>query len=175
MASPAFAYAPASACGYPGDQVAAETLNCCPPWPWLEMPEDGVPFDFVQFIDTPAANGIETVIFSFRVPEGYRGVIKLYHHSFTGPGFVEGSGNLIWRIRQGPSGVAGRAVRNLADMRTTRGSLQWQRVLPGGIILELNEFATYTVTHSIGSPIVPGGTRIVATLSGWFWPAGKNS
>lgn len=160
------------ACSYPGENGAGgqPNPNCCPSAPWVEMPEDGVPFDETRFIDTPAVAAPETVIFTTQVPDGYRGVIKLYHNHFEGGGFVEGSGNLIWRIRQGPPGVAGRAVRNLGDIRTTRGSIQWQRVLPGGVIVEPREFMTYTITHSAGSPIVPGGTRIFATLSGWFWP-----
>jgi hypothetical protein len=167
----AFAYTltPAPGCAVE-ETLEQEQSVWYPSSPWIDMPEDGVPFDEVRFIDTPAANGVETVIFTAQLPTGYRGVIKYYHHHFQGPGFNEGSGDLIWRIRQGPPGTAGRTVRNFGDMRSTRGSLQQPRIIPGGILLDLNDFMTYTVTHAVGSPIIPGGTRIFATLSGWFWP-----
>ncbi len=148
------------------------------PWsaaaPWVEMPEGGVPYDAFGVIATPVAGAPETIVTfldgPFIVPVGMDGVIHYVSNLFTGPGFNQGSGDLVWRLRIGAPGLAGRPVRNYSNIRTTLGSLETARIVPGGLLIRSTEEVTYTITHSAASPIVPAGTRIIVSISGWLWP-----
>ena len=142
------------------------------PYPWVEMPPGGLPFDEFASIVTPAANSTETLVLSYPIPFGYDGIILAVTNLFTGPGFVEGSGNLIWRIRIGAAALQGTPVRNYSNIRNTLGSLQQPRTVFGGILVESDQTLQYTVTHAIGSPIVPAGTRIICNVAGFYWPRG---
>lgn len=157
--------------------------NCSPekereqgywPMPWVEMPPGGLPFDPYGFINTPAANGTETLVLQFRVPKAWDGIILGVTNVFTGPGFVEGSGDLIWRIRVGQPNVQGGPQRNYDNILNTLGTLEEPRTVQGGIIVTSNQFVEYTVTHAIGSPIVPAGTRIGCNIQGYYWPRGSS-
>lgn len=145
------------------------------PYPWVHMPPGGEAFDPDAFITTPAANSTETLVLQFQVPQGYDGVITGVTNLFTGPGFVEGSGNLIWRIRIGLPNLQGRPVRNYSSIDRTLGTFEFPRDVAGGIIIGSNQYIEYTVTHLLGSPIIPAGTRIMCNLIGYYWPKGSNS
>lgn len=138
--------------------------------PWLEMPEEGKPFDRLLTILTPLNNGVETIIFTYQVPDGMDGVIKGVYNQYTGPGFVEGSGDLTWRIRVGLQGLAGRPVLGYSNILTTMGSLFIARTVEGGIIVRSGDWITYTVTNAPASAIPIAGTFINACVKGWFWP-----
>lgn len=144
------------------------------PEPWVEMPRGGLPFDEFDSIVTPAANGTETLVLSFEVPFGYDGIILSHTNVFTGPGFTEGSGNLVWRIRIGNPSLQGRPQRNYQNITTTRGDLTEGRTVYGGMSLSSGDFAQYSVTHAVLSPIVPAGTRIICNLAGFYWPRGSS-
>lgn len=145
------------------------------PMPWVEMPPGGIPFDPFAAITTPAANGVETEVLQFKVPYGYDGIINGITNLFTGPGFVEGSGDLIWRIRVGQPQLQGRPQRNYSSIRQTMGDLTSPREVPGGIRIIADQFVEYSVVHSLGSPIVPAGTRIICNIQGYYWPRGASS
>jgi hypothetical protein len=144
------------------------------PYPWSEMPPGGLPFDEWDSIVTPANNGIETVVLQFQIPFGYDGIILGVSNLFTGPGFVQGSGDFIWRIRIGSPSLQGRPQRNYSDIRVTLGSFQSPREVYGGIQVASEQFVEYSVTHAATSPIIPGGTRIVCNIAGFYWPRGSS-
>lgn len=144
------------------------------PYPWSEMPPGGLPFDPFDSIVTPNANSVETLVLQFQVPFGYDGIVLGVTNLFTGPGFVEGSGNLIWRIRIGSPNLQGRPQRNYSDIRNTLGTLAQPREVHGGIAIVSGQFLEYTVTHALGSPIVPAGTRIICNIAGFYWPRGSS-
>lgn len=143
------------------------------PYPWSEMPPGGLPFDEFDSIATPAANSVETAVLQFQIPFGYDGIILAVTNFFTGPGFVEGSGDLTWRIRIGSPQLQGRPQLNYSNIQVTLGSLGQPRDVQGGIQVTSGQYAEYTVTHALGSPIVPGGTRIVCNIQGFYWPRGS--
>lgn len=144
------------------------------PYPWSEMPPGGLPFDEFQSIVTPAANGTETVVLQFQVPFGYDGIVLGVMNIFTGPGFVEGSGSLTWRIRVGQPSLQGRPQLNYSNIINTMGSLSQPREVHGGIQIISGQFLEYSVTHALLSPIVPAGTRIVCNIAGYYWPRGAS-
>lgn len=144
------------------------------PYPWLEMPPGGLPFDEFDSINTPAANGVENVVLSYQIPFGYDGVILAVANIFTGPGFVPGSGDLVWRIRVGGANLTGRPQLNYSNIQVGLGGTATPRDVQGGILVTSGQFVVYTVTHTVGSPIVPGGTRIVCNIQGFYWPRGSS-
>lgn len=145
------------------------------PYPWVQMPPGGLAFDPIAYIATPAANSVETVVLQFQVPFDYDGIILGVANSFSGPGFVEGSGDLTWRLRVGLPGLQGAPVRNYSAITSTLGSPGQARTVPGGIPIGSNQYVEYTVTHRLGSPIVPAGTRIMCNVTGYYWPRGSSS
>jgi hypothetical protein len=140
--------------------------------PWQVMPWDGVEFDELHQINTPLNNGVETVIFSFQIPKGYDGVVYGIYNDYTGPGFVNFSGDLTWRIRRGPPGLLGQVVRNFGNIQSVMGSLAQPRTFNGGILAISEQFYTYTVTHAAASGLAVVGTFIAACLKGYYWPRG---
>lgn len=144
------------------------------PEPWVEMPPGGLPFDEFGSIATPAANGAENAVLTFQVPYGFDGIILAHANMFTGPGFVEGSGDLVWRIRIGKPSLQGRPQRNYGNITTTRGGVEEARTVYGGIQATSDDTVQYSVTHTVGSPIPPAGTRIICNLAGFYWPRGAS-
>lgn len=134
---------------------------------------DGPPIDgqqsfmFPGVIATPATNGLDTSVFSYRVPDGYVGVIDAISCNYTGGGgaFVPGSGNLTFRIL-----IDKRAVKNYEAIQVELGSTQ-QRLHIAGIELEPNRVFEWVVNHATTSPLPVGGTFIVCFFGGAFWPA----
>lgn len=160
--------------GTPMCVVQQKVLDGYQPDPWVEMPPGGLPFDPFGTIVTPAANSVETLVLQFRIPYQYDGIILGVTNLFTGPGFVEGSGDLVWRIRVGQPNLLGRPQRNYENILQTMGDLGDPRTVQGGIVVTSNQFVEYSVTHTIGSPIVPAGTRIICNVQGFYWPRGSS-
>ncbi len=143
---------------------------CCPPSylyekpPYLVMPPEGRQYQEINSIALPANNGTDTVVTTFKVPTGYDGVITSIVNMYTGAGFVEGSGNLTWRIM-----VGRRWGRNLGSIQTTLGSLTSPCPLfRGGIRVCSQQVCTYYVNHAVASALAGG--RIVCAFFGWFYP-----
>lgn len=143
---------------------------CCPAKyvydkpPYLVMPPEARQYQEINSIPLPAANGTDTVVNTFKVPTGYDGVITSIAHYWTGAGFVEGSGDLIWRIK-----LQNRYARNLGNVDTTLGSLTSPCPLfRGGVRVYSQQQITYYVNHSLASGLAGG--RIVCAVFGWFYP-----
>ena len=120
----------------------------------------------VAGITTPANNGLDNTVFSFRVPDGYVGVIDALSHNYTGGGLVQGSGDLTWRIT-----IDGRAVKNYDAITVEFGSPQ-QRLQISGIAVEPSQTVAYVVNHAVASGLAAAGTRILCFMGGAFWPVG---
>lgn len=132
--------------------------------PWIVMPMNAVPFQQINSIALPAANGNDTTVLSFRVPQGYDGVITSLTHSYTGTGFVDGSGNLCWRLRIGM-----RWARDMGNVQMQLGSMQSPyQIYRAGILLHDSQEVRYIVSHSTGSAL--SGGRIICATFGWFYP-----
>lgn len=131
--------------------------------PWLRMPPDGRQYQEIGSISTPAADGNNYSVHSFKVPTGYDGVITSVANFYTGAGFVEGSGDIVWRM------LIGRAwCRNFGNIETTLGSLTSPCPLfRGGVRIYSEQVVNYYVNIPIGSPIAGG--RIVCAFFGWFY------
>lgn len=133
--------------------------------PWLAMPSNAVPIQRVAGISLPTPNGNDVAVVSFRVPQGYDGVITALFHNYTGSGFADGSGDLVWRLRIGL-----RWARDMGDMTIQLGSAQSPYQLHrAGILLKDGQLVRYSVAHMPGSSL--SGGRIICGVFGWFYPS----
>jgi hypothetical protein len=130
---------------------------------WVFPSMNSVPFDAAGDIVLPAV-GVESVIFSFTVPQGFNGVLKEIGNAFIGGGFTDGSGAIIWRILQN-----NQAVRGKENIQNSLGSVAApSRIGGGGFIRVLeNDIVAMSV---LNVSIVPSGQLIAGRLSGWFYP-----
>jgi hypothetical protein len=134
--------------------------------PWVRMPMQGKRFNKINSIALPAANGLDTLITSFQVPYGYDGCIVSPIFNVDGvTGFVQGSGDLTWRLR-----LNQRWVRDFGAVTTFLGSTTTPyAVNVGQIIIQSGQVVSIFVNRSTTSGGLAGG-RVIGAAFGWFWP-----
>jgi hypothetical protein len=135
--------------------------------PWVKMPGEGKRFGHPSSIPLASAVlGVDTIVQSFIVPYGYDGVIVATTNRYTGQGFVEGSGDLIWRIR-----LNQHYVNDYGNIITQLGSLtQPYYNANSQIFVQSGQLVQYLVNRSLGSLGNLNGGRIICALNGWYWP-----
>lgn len=108
--------------------------------------------------------GVDVVLGSFRVPEGYDGCLNRVVFTFTGSGFANFIGAIFWRVKIGI-----RYARNLGNVQNTYGTLDTAFLVPGSRI-DLVSGQTVQVIANIpsGSPVIGG--NVIGGLFGWFYP-----
>ena len=131
---------------------------------WLFMPRNGQSFHYGGWIPTPFATGDDsldgTAIVSFSVPPGHNGVInRIANQAITG-GFVDGSGDLIWRILEN-----GQAVPNYEEILGSIGVVANPAEVAPIFITENN-----LVVLSVDNVALAAGSKIQGLLGGWFYP-----
>ena len=134
--------------------------------PWVVQPALGRRFQEINTIVLPADN-TTSVVLAFRVPLGFDGVIKDLVCRCLGLGFVEGSGDLHWRLQ-----LSRRYVNDYGDIQTSIGDLTSPVALQGGgIRVQSNQLIQFLVfvAPGAGGHIAPG-SRILTALSGWYYP-----
>jgi hypothetical protein len=136
--------------------------------PWEVMPPNGRPFHYQQAVACPALGTNDYAVVSFLVPTGWNAAIKAIANLYTSAGFIEGSGDLIWRID-----VDGVYLPGFDAITTTLGSTDQARRLEGAILAKSNELVRYTVSVAAAAPIPVGtGNNIICAIDGWFYPEG---
>lgn len=131
---------------------------------WLDSPTGWRVFNPVGVLSLPAPSAGDVVVFSFRVPYGYDGVITAQYHSYT-LGFSEGSGDLAWRVR-----ADGRYLRDCGDMEVSLGNPKQLSPVNGGLQLRSGNLVEYLVSAPNTSGLLPPGGNILAGLHGFFYP-----
>jgi hypothetical protein len=131
---------------------------------WEEALRGSITFNPVGSVELPPVN-TESVILSFRVPTGYDGLILAQFHQYTGPGFVDGSGDIVWRVR-----INGRYAKDMGNMLTQLGNNITQSPVAGGVQLRSGNLVEYIVEAPNTSGSVMPGYNILAGLHGVFYP-----
>jgi len=132
------------------------------------MPPNGVTYKEVDSIAVGSlVVSTDTVVASFRVPQGYDSVITQIVNMYTGAGFVEGSGMLTWRIR-----INRPWQKNYGAIQTTLGSLQSPCMINrGSVRLMTHSLVQYYVNISAaGVAALDPAQRIVCGFFGWHYP-----
>lgn len=137
-------------------------------------PYGALTFNQFKAIPLPAPAAGEVELFTFKVPIGYDGIITGQSNGFINQGggaFIEGSGDLVWRIAVNENS----AIRFLKDCGAIIFSLgqvnNWQTA-PGGLRLYSGNTCTLIVTcpNGTGSLPPPGTGQVFAGLHGHYWP-----
>jgi len=132
--------------------------------PQSQMPLNGQRLDQVASIALPANNGLDTTVLSYRVPAGWDGIIVSLVNYWTGTGFVDGSGNLTWRLL-----INEYYVKGYGNVRFTYGSLQNRYPLEGAYFpIRQGDLITYQVNHAVASGLTTG--NIVVGFGGYTYP-----
>jgi hypothetical protein len=124
------------------------------------MPADGTAFNFANYVVIPAIGASATVL-SFVVPAGKNGVIEQIANNFVGGGFVDGSGNIIWRFEQDGVPLVG-----LENLNTSLGTpAAPSRTAP----VRIMEGKTISLVVS-NIAIIAAGQLIGGRISGHYYP-----
>lgn len=133
--------------------------------PTAQMPVNGQRLDEMGNIPLPANNGVDTVVLQYRVPRGYKGIIVSLVNDWTGTTFVDGSGDLTWRLQ-----INQMWVPSLGNVKYQYGSLQNRYAMEGAYIkLVAGDVVTCYVNHAVGSALTGG--NIFAGFGGYIYPA----
>lgn len=133
---------------------------------WVDQTAGCIAFNPQGTILLPAPADGNVVIFSFRVPIGYDGMILGQYNTITQP-FAQGTGDIAWRIR-----AAGRYLRDRGNILVTIGSNKRLYPVVGGLQLRSGNLVEFLVSapNAGGSLPIPGGAYVLAGLHGWFYP-----
>lgn len=129
--------------------------------PWIAMPDGGYPVMNPGTIPTPAISAtVWTDVISIIVPNGYDGVFDGVLNKYNGLGFIDGSGDLIWRIL-----VNGQAVRNYDNILIQLGNDS----ITGKTRIRVKsaDVVQFQVTNA---NLIGAGTQIFCFLGGWYYP-----
>lgn len=142
------------------------------PLPWNDdfganaIPAQALPMNANGGIITPAAAAGDTVVIAERAPKGYDGLIVGAWWRYTGSGFDEGSGDIVWRVQLGQ-----RYLENLGAVPFAMGSPQSPMPMTEGQIILSGQTARVIVNvPNLSGMIQVGASRIAAGMIGFYWP-----
>lgn len=137
--------------------------------PWKEMPAAAKRFQKTGSIANPGVEGVDFQVLSFQVPNAWDGVLITITNQWDGAGFVDGSGDLVWRVQ-----FDNQWFKDLENILITLGRLENPYELEGaGYRLLTNQTIRYFVRLGAGAlaRLDPNG-RVTCACSGWFYPRG---
>ena len=148
---------------------------CCPSLyagqdpPWITPPSRSRRFQeqgSVVLSSLPAP-GTQYTVHSFVVPTGMAGVLSLHYQMYTGAGFTEGSGDLIWRIR-----INRAYLRDYSNMLTSLGNNVSPMPFNRGVVrLKSLDRVDYIVELGTDAPAHLDFTARIATgMMGYYYP-----
>lgn len=138
--------------------------------PWEDdfaaIPAQARPFRAALGIVTPVpAVGDQTVV-SVRTPLGYDGVVTGLFWGYSGQGFLEGSGDILWRLK-----INQRYVKDLSNTPFQLGSPRLPLPMTEVQQLQSGQVASVIVNvPNLSGLIQVGQSRIFAALIGFWWP-----
>jgi hypothetical protein len=151
-------------------QRAKSFIGCCRPEiiqdiRWVRGPENSQPFRKVGAVPTPLAASGDVEVLDFQVPTGYDGLISGLFHLYNGPGFMEGGGDLEWRLL-----INKTYATNLGQILVTLGSQRRTYPVDGGIPVQSGQRIRYIVSApNLSGGILPLNSQIVCGLEGLFY------
>ena len=139
-----------------------------PQWTNLDgtrPPASGRPFIVTPnpFVAYPAPGAGPTTVITYTVPIGMFAVIAYLAIVHVGGGFVDGSGNIVWRVLVNGAGVKG--LENLTSQVATYNNPNVVQ-----LILMENDVIQVTVEIPNGQPAMPPGTSTAARFHGFAVP-----
>ncbi len=137
--------------------------------PWDDTygatPEQSFPFLKQRGIVTPPT-GLDHVVVSFNVKAGYDGLLSGFYFQYSGSGFSQGSGDIIWRIK-----INQRYVKDLSNVPFLLGDpVNPIPMTQGQIITPGQQIEAIVSIPNLSGMIQIGNSTVYAGLLGFFWP-----
>lgn len=155
-------------------EALAHSRNFEIPDSYDSPPSHARTFDYVTpfpnqggFVNYPAAGAGPVTILSYAVPKGFEAFVGYLAIVHIGGGYVNGSGNIIWRVF-----VNNGAQQGLNDIESQIASLEQ----PNRIPIHLAQTDTLTITVEVPAGAVqppPLGATTAARIRGWAYLAGS--
>lgn len=138
--------------------------------PWDDehgaIPPGSVTLNRADGIITPAPAAGDQTIVSYRVPKGYHLLLAGFYWQYSGLGFVEGSGDIIFRLK-----VNQWYVKGLSNETFTLGSTKFPIPMTQGQILKSDDVVSAIVNvPNLSGQIQVGASTCYAGLFGFLWP-----
>lgn len=147
-----------------GMGIAREAASSSP----YSQSDNREPFYYPGSVALPAI-GASAVISQFPVPRGKNGMIWKMGFEYVGPGFVNGSGQLVWQIFRDPALTKG--VKGFTNLLSSIGSFNNPLELPSIRIYEAEVLSLVVKNVSLAA----GGTLAQGVFVGWFYPKAYDS
>lgn len=149
-----------------GDDLDTEQFDGVAPYQ-IGAQIGGVRFYKPTAILCPAAISGDVLALTFQIPVGYDAVITGLVLSYTGSGFVEGSGDLIWRVK-----LNRRWAKDFGQIETSLGTVQTP--YPTQILVgSLSTVRVYVNAPNTSGSLNPGVDRVLVQVLGWEYPSGE--
>ena len=136
---------------------------------WVDPPSQWENIDQLNYVALPAIGAIATIL-SYTVPIGRNGVIQKIANNFVGGGWVEGTGDVIWRILVDGAGIPG--ANSYTNILGSLGSPANPVKISGFRVFE-NQVITVVAFNNPAGPnggIVVAGQLVGARLVGYQYP-----
>lgn len=138
--------------------------------PWDDTygatPEQSFPFLKQAGIVTPTTVSGDNVVVSFRVTSGYDGLLSGFYFNYSGAGFSQGSGDIVWRVQ-----INQRYVKDLSNVPFLLGDPVNPIPMTQGQIITSGQTVRAIVSiPNLSGMIQIGNSTVYAGLLGFFWP-----
>ena len=134
--------------------------------PWHEMPVEGERLLVPASIPLPADDGADNLVLEYRMPVGWDGVIQHLSCRYTGTGFVDYSGDILWRLKVGERWIPG-----FEAVPTQLNELTKSYVDVGAYTRLLSlQFVRVYAAVAVGAAATLAGGRIAAAITGYKYP-----
>jgi hypothetical protein len=130
------------------------------------MPPEGESFRFAAYVAIPA-QGAQSVVVQFPVPQGVNAMIKRVANVYVGGGFQEGQGLITWQLYV--DFQQGVVAPNFDNILASLGAVSNPPLLDDGIRARENQLVTLLVKNA-NPGVVPAGQLIGGLISGYFYP-----
>jgi hypothetical protein len=130
---------------------------------WIDPPSQWENIDQLNYVALPAI-GATAIIITFQVPAGRNGVIQKVGNNFVGGGWVEGSGDVVWRILV--DGTPPPGATSYDNILGSLGSPANPVEIPGFRIFE-NQVITLV---AFNNAVVVAGQKVGGRLVGYLYP-----
>lgn len=130
--------------------------------PWIDEPSGSVSFDEQNGITLPTSGMPAAIVQTFNVPDGFDGVLKNLANNVNFGGFVQFSGDIVWRLK-----INGRPVKNYSNILSEKGTTAAPRII-SPIRLYSKDVVTWEVEH-VSNNLLAG--QIITSLGGYTYPS----
>jgi hypothetical protein len=149
-------------------RIVANRPKSCGPPPYIQPPKNATRWQpRGQLALVGNQDGADHLVFSEVLPLGYDGILVSLTNTWNKGGFVEGSGDIVWRVKQDR-----RYIPFFDTIKTTLGTLTVPFDIVGqGIPLYSGQNLQYFVNFANpgSGALDPLGSTLCA-LTGYIWP-----